>query len=174
MSFEICGHLLRCYEKINPQRIKDTPAVNFFLCLVLASPIFKKAYSKKQMAQYIDTNCGSALIYKPTYPLKRLRRNVQVCTPFEAFSLTFENSRAAEKGTGRTFFSGVLRGMPKVCNADFGRRVLGSSPKTSHDWNQRRTGSSPKTNRTSLHRKLEAQECTGRTFLNRVLRGVSP
>ena len=75
----------------------NVPAVNFFLCLVLASPISKKDYYKEQTAQYIDTNCGSALIYKPTYPLKRLRRNVQVCTPFEAFSLTFENSRAARK-----------------------------------------------------------------------------
>ena len=62
-----------------------------------ASPISKKDYYKKQTAQYMNTNCGSALIYKPTYPLKRLRRNVQVCTPFEAFSLTFENSRAARK-----------------------------------------------------------------------------
>ena len=40
--FEICGQLLRYCEKINPQRIKDTPPVNFFLCLVLASPISKK------------------------------------------------------------------------------------------------------------------------------------
>ena len=75
----------------------NVPPVNFFLCLVLASPISKKNYYKKQTAQYMNTNCGSALIYKPTYPLKRLRRNVQVCTPFEAFSLTFENSRAARK-----------------------------------------------------------------------------
>ncbi|EEV20452.1 hypothetical protein TREVI0001_0444 [Treponema vincentii ATCC 35580] len=41
MSFEICGHLLRCYEKINPQRIKDTPAVNFFPRLESAPPISK-------------------------------------------------------------------------------------------------------------------------------------
>ena len=163
------------------------PPVNFFLCLVLVSPISKKDYYKKQTAQYMNTNCGSALIYKPTYPLKRLRRNVQVCTPFEAFSLTFENSRAARKRyrtylfqrgskgvsplaaadrmsaqnkayeffakqkhsklknvQGCTFLSRVLRGLPKVCNADFGRRVLGSSPKTSHDWNQRRTGRPPR------------------------------
>ena len=33
--FEICGQLLRYCEKINPQRIKDTPPVNF--CSRLAS-----------------------------------------------------------------------------------------------------------------------------------------
>ena len=54
--FEICGQLLRYCEKINPQRIKDTPPVNFFLCLVLASPIskkdyFKNIYCKKQTEQ---------------------------------------------------------------------------------------------------------------------------
>ena len=50
--FEICGYLLRCCEKINPQRIKDTPPVNFFLCLVLASPISKKDLYKKQSSTY--------------------------------------------------------------------------------------------------------------------------
>ena len=39
--FEICGYLLRCCEKINPQRIKDTPAVNFFSRLGSTSPISK-------------------------------------------------------------------------------------------------------------------------------------
>ena len=34
-------HLLRCCEKINPQRIKDTPAVNFFSRLGYTSPISK-------------------------------------------------------------------------------------------------------------------------------------
>ena len=48
---EICGQLLRYCEKINPQRIKDTPPVNFFLCLVLASPIPQKDYPKEQTAQ---------------------------------------------------------------------------------------------------------------------------
>ena len=50
--FEICGQLLRYCEKINPQRIKDTPPVNFFLCLVLASPISKKDFYKKQSLAY--------------------------------------------------------------------------------------------------------------------------
>ena len=39
--FEICGYLLRCCEKINPQRIKDTPAVNFLSRLGYTSPISK-------------------------------------------------------------------------------------------------------------------------------------
>ena len=39
--FEICGYLLRCCEKINPQRIKDTPAVNFSSRLGPTSPISK-------------------------------------------------------------------------------------------------------------------------------------
>ena len=39
--FEICGYLLRCCEKINPQRIKDTPAVNFSSRLGSTSPISK-------------------------------------------------------------------------------------------------------------------------------------
>ena len=39
--FEICGYLLRCCEKINPQRIKDTPAVNFSSRLGYTSPISK-------------------------------------------------------------------------------------------------------------------------------------
>ena len=42
--FEICRHLLRCCEKINPQRIKDTPAVNFFSRLGSAPPISKSLW----------------------------------------------------------------------------------------------------------------------------------
>ena len=43
---QICGHLLRCCEKINPQRIKDTPAVNFFSRLGSTSPICKRLTEK--------------------------------------------------------------------------------------------------------------------------------
>ncbi|AIW90314.1 hypothetical protein JO41_11255 [Treponema sp. OMZ 838] len=35
-------YLLRCCEKINPQRIKDTPAVNFFSRLGSTPSIFKR------------------------------------------------------------------------------------------------------------------------------------
>ena len=35
-------YLLRCCEKINPQRIKDTPAVNFFSRLGSTLSIFKR------------------------------------------------------------------------------------------------------------------------------------
>ena len=37
------GHLLRCCAQINPQRIKDTPAVNLCSRLVSAPPICKSA-----------------------------------------------------------------------------------------------------------------------------------
>ena len=37
------AHLLRCYAQINPQRIKDTPAVNLCSRLVSAPSIFKSA-----------------------------------------------------------------------------------------------------------------------------------
>ena len=48
--FEICGYLLRCCEKINPQRIKDTPAVNFFSRLGSTSPISKGISVPPRMA----------------------------------------------------------------------------------------------------------------------------
>ena len=53
---QICGQLLRYCEKINPQRIKDTPPVNFFLCLVLASPISQKDCYKKANRKTILKN----------------------------------------------------------------------------------------------------------------------
>ena len=37
------AHLLRCYAQINPQRIKDTPAVNLYSRLVSAPSISKGA-----------------------------------------------------------------------------------------------------------------------------------
>ena len=37
------AHLLRCYAQINPQRIKDTPAVNLCSRLVSVPSIFKSA-----------------------------------------------------------------------------------------------------------------------------------
>ena len=48
---QICGQLLRYFTKISPRRAKSTPAGNFCLCLVLASPICKKDYYKGQTAQ---------------------------------------------------------------------------------------------------------------------------
>ena len=40
------GHLLRCCAQINPQRIKDTPAVNLCSRLVPAPSIFKRLTEK--------------------------------------------------------------------------------------------------------------------------------
>ena len=64
--------------------------------------------------------------------------------------------------------------MSKVCIADFGRRVLGSSPKTSHAWNQRRAGRPPETNHTSLHRKLDDKKHTRMYAFYRVSKGEIP
>ena len=46
LLLKICGHLLRCCAQINPQRIKDTPAVNLCSRLVSTPPIFKRLTQK--------------------------------------------------------------------------------------------------------------------------------
>ena len=42
-------HLLRCCAQINPQRIKDTPAVNLCSRLVPAPSIFKRLTERVQL-----------------------------------------------------------------------------------------------------------------------------
>ena len=46
LLLKIRGHLLRCCAQINPQRIKDTPAVNLCSRLVSTPPIFKRLTQK--------------------------------------------------------------------------------------------------------------------------------
>ena len=59
------GHLLRCCAQINPQRIKDTPAVNLCSRLVSAPPICKSAG-------------------KAGHLLRRIMKSVRPCTLFMA------------------------------------------------------------------------------------------
>ena len=59
------GHLLRCCAQINPQRIKDTPAVNLCSRLVSAPPICKSAG-------------------KAAHLLRRIMKSVRPCTLFMA------------------------------------------------------------------------------------------
>ena len=62
---KIGGYLLRCYTKINPQRAKSTPPVNFCSRLVSISPIVKSVGDTAHL-------------------LRRIMKSVQGCTLFMA------------------------------------------------------------------------------------------
>ena len=53
----IGGYLLRCYTKINPQRAKSTPPVNFCSRLVSISPIIKSVGDTAHLLRHTVKKC---------------------------------------------------------------------------------------------------------------------
>ena len=109
LLLKIRGHLLRCCAQINPQRIKDTPAVNLCSRLVSTPPIFKRLTAKRLFRSGTDA-AGSARQRCFCVAKTRVRKCTRMYTSGQAICKRLTESGDFQKANGKkAFLTGIAR-----------------------------------------------------------------